>query len=278
MSAVGGGRLAAGGWQSCVSSRSSIHWGGEAQLERLAGLQPIAAARVSFRRAPSVVVGVGNEARNGDPLTLAIDGDEREIRQARQLPSTGEGFLGKDFDFNFERRRPGRGHARPEKDQIPDPDRVQELQAVDSGGDEHAARVTVRGDRAGDIDQVHHRTAEDESERIGIVRQNDLHHLGHRFRRSLGGLGHPADSELVLAVPIDKRLERAAKLRRQIVFVNRAEQRYGRLVGFQLGHAAGTGGEVPLEIGVLVGRQMMLDEVREKAHEVVAAAFLRHGQ
>ena len=30
MSAVGGGRLAAGGWQSCVSSRSSIHWGGEA--------------------------------------------------------------------------------------------------------------------------------------------------------------------------------------------------------------------------------------------------------
>ena len=33
-----------------------------------------------------------------------------------------------------------------------------------------------------------------------------------------------------------------------------------------------------LEIGMLVRRQVMLDEVCEKPDEIVAAAFLRHGQ
>ena len=33
-----------------------------------------------------------------------------------------------------------------------------------------------------------------------------------------------------------------------------------------------------LEIGVLFRWQVVLDEVREKPHEIVAAAFLRHGQ
>ena len=83
---------------------------------------------------------------------------------------------------------------------------------------------------------------------------------------------------LVLAISVHECPQRAAKLRRQIVFVNRAEQRNGRLIGFQLRNAAGTGGEVALEIGVLLRRQVMLDEIREKPDEVVAAAFLRHGQ
>jgi len=84
--------------------------------------------------------------------------------------------------------------------------------------------------------------------------------------------------QLVVAVSIDERSERAPKLRRQVVFLDRSEERDRRLVRFQLRDAARAGGEVTLEIGVLLRRQVMLDEVREKPDEIVAAASLRHGQ
>ena len=83
---------------------------------------------------------------------------------------------------------------------------------------------------------------------------------------------------LVLAVPVHERLERAAKLGRQIVFFDRAEKRDRRLVGFQLCDAAWAGGEMAFEIRVDSGRQVTLDEIREKPDEIVAATFLRHGQ
>ena len=63
-------------------------------------------------------------------------------------------------------------------DQISDLDRVQELQPVDRRRDEQAASMAMAGDGAGDVDEVHHRAAEDVSERVGVVREDDLHHLG----------------------------------------------------------------------------------------------------
>ena len=62
---------------------------------------------------------------------------------------------------------------------------VEELQVVDGGGHQQAARVAMAGDRAGDVDQVHHGAAEDEPERVGVVRQHDLNHFGRRLRRTL---------------------------------------------------------------------------------------------
>jgi hypothetical protein len=49
---------------------------------------------------------------------------------------------------------------------------MQELQAVDGGGHQQRAGVAVTGNRAGDVDQVHHRAAEDEPERVRVVRQS----------------------------------------------------------------------------------------------------------
>jgi len=51
------------------------------------------------------------------------------------------------------------------------------------------------------------------------------------------------------------------------------EKGHGRLVGLQLSDAARTTGQVTFEISVHAGRQMMLDEIREKSDEIVAAAF-----
>ena len=63
---------------------------------------------------------------------------------------------------------------------------MEELQIVDGGRDEEAAGVAVARDGAGDVDQVHDRAAQDVAERIGVVRQDDLHHLGRRLGRALG--------------------------------------------------------------------------------------------
>jgi hypothetical protein len=50
------------------------------------------------------------------------------------------------------------------------------------------------------------------------------------------------------------------------------------LVGFQLRDAARACRKMTLESGVHLGRQVMLDEIREKPDEIVAAAFLWHGR
>lgn len=47
----------------------------------------------------------------------------------------------------------------------------------------------------------------------------------------------------------------------------------GRLVGLQLSDTAWAAGQVTFEISMHAGRQMMLDEIREKSDEIVAAAF-----
>jgi len=64
-----------------------------------------------------------------------------------------------------------------------------------------------------------------------------------------------------------------------VVFVaDRSEERERRLVGFQLADAARALREMFFECLVDVARQMMLDVVGEKAHEVGAARFrVSHG-
>ena len=67
---------------------------------------------------------------------------------------------------------------------------MEELEAVDCRRDEQAPRVAMAGNRPGDVDEVHHRAAEDVPERVGIVRQHDLHHLRGAFGGPFGGQ-HP---------------------------------------------------------------------------------------
>src|SRR5262245_50609589 len=66
------------------------------------------------------------------------------------------------------------------------------------------------------------------------------------------------------AVAVDERLQRAAQLDREVVVVDRSEERDGGLIGLELGHAAWTRRQVAFEIGVDLGRQVALDEVREQ--------------
>ena len=139
-----------------------------------------ACASSHTRRSSSVSTNSGGTARVCRRWSIATN-----VRNARlvQLAPSGQRLLGEDVDLHFERGREDAGDARLQDDQVADLDRVEELQVVDGGGDEQRARVAVTGDGAGDVDEVHHRAAEDESERVGVVRQHDLHH----FRGGIGG-------------------------------------------------------------------------------------------
>ena len=150
-------------------------------------LQSLRPPLVSGAGALAVLIGLQQQRRDLNALSIAIDRDERQIRAAGQPAHAGQRLLRKHFDLHFERRGPDGGDARLENDQVADLDRVEELQAVDRGRHEQRAGVAVAGDRAGDVDEVHDRPAEDEPERVGVVRQDDLHHLGGRLRGALGG-------------------------------------------------------------------------------------------
>ena len=163
----------------------------------LRACEPLGAARVGFGGLALLFLGLENQSRNRNPLLVGVDGDEGQVGDARQPPHAGQDLLREDLDLDFERRAPGGGDARLEDDQVADLDRVEELQAVDGGGDEQAARVAVTGDGAGDVDEVHDRPAEDVAQRVGVVRQDDLHHL----RR---GLGRPLRTSIVLAFRVDE--------------------------------------------------------------------------
>ena len=118
-------------------------------------------------------------------MAFAVDGNERQVGAARHLPYAGQRLLREHLDFHLERRAPDGCHARLEDDQVADLDRMQELQAVDGRGHEQAAGVAMARDGAGDVDEVHDRAAQDEAERVRVVRQHDLHHLGGGLRRPL---------------------------------------------------------------------------------------------
>ena len=83
-------------------------------------------------------------------------------------------------------------------------------------------------------------------------------------------LSREASIQLVAAIAMQKRSQRAAQFRRQILFPDGFQQRERGLVGLELGDAAGTRGEVAFEIGVDVRRQVMFEIVREEPDDVGA--------
>jgi hypothetical protein len=81
-----------------------------------------------------------------------------------------------------------------EADQITDLDGMEKLEPVDGSGHDRDPGVANGRDRPGDVDKVYHRAAKDESQRVRVVRQHDLHHVGKRLGRRLGCQGHQAQN------------------------------------------------------------------------------------
>jgi len=100
-----------------------------------------------------------------------------------ELPHACQHFLREDIHFDFQRRVEGGGDARFQDDDVAYLDRMEELQAIDRGGDDACARVAIRRHGAGDVDEMHDRAAQHEPEGVRIVRQHDLRHVGRRFSR-----------------------------------------------------------------------------------------------
>ena len=148
----------------------------------------LAARRASASlRFPALFRRLEQERRNRHALPELVDRHERQVGEARVFPLARERALREDVDLDLQRRPEHRGDLRPQDDQVADLDRVQELQPVDGGGDDAAARVAMTGNRAGDVDEVHDGAAEHEPERVRVVRQHHLHHLGGGICGTLRG-------------------------------------------------------------------------------------------
>lgn len=71
----------------------------------------------------------------------------------------------------------------------------------------------------------------------------------------------------IAAITIQERLQSAAQFCREVLVTYGAEERNRGLVGFELRQAPRALREVCFEVGVDLGRELSLDEVRQKAHE-----------
>ncbi len=127
---------------------------------------------------PLLFITLRQQRRNLRSLTLLFQRHEGQVRPARELTPARERLLGKHRHFDFQRRREHRRDACLQHDEIADLDRIEKLEAVDRRRHDQFVRVTERGDRGGDIDEVHDGAAEHESHRVCVVRQHDLDHLG----------------------------------------------------------------------------------------------------
>ena len=80
----------------------------------------------------------------------------------------------------------------------------------------------------------------------------------------------------IAATAVDERFQRPPQLGREILFLDCAEKRNRGCVRLQLRHALWALGQVFFEFSVNVGWELTLDEIGEKAHEVVTASSVRH--
>jgi hypothetical protein len=80
----------------------------------------------------------------------------------------------------------------------------------------------------------------------------------------------------IATTAVDERFQRPPQLGREIFFLDCAEKRNRGRIGLYLRHALWALGQVFLELGVYFGWQLTLDEIGEKAHEVVTASSVRH--
>ncbi len=150
-------------------------------------LQPLRAAHPGVFGGPLLVLAVEEEGRDAHARAGGRHRHEREKRPARELAPPRQGLFREHVHLHLERRGERAGDARFEHDEIADFDRVEELEVVHRGRDHRRARVPDARDRPRDVDQVHNGAAQDVAERVRVVRQHHLHHLGRRLGRPLGG-------------------------------------------------------------------------------------------
>jgi hypothetical protein len=80
-----------------------------------------------------------------------------------------------------------------------------------------------------------------------------------------------ASPDSIISALVDECLERAAQLGWEVLVADRVQQAHGRLVRFQLRYAPWARGQMMFQPLVNLGRQLVLYEIREQSHQLVAA-------
>src|SRR3569833_1467912 len=132
------------------------------------------------------------------PSTVLIYSYEHQVSACDMEVRSGLGILNPDFHTDFEGCIEGAIDAGLQNEQIAYVDGLDEIDMVHRCCDHMRPGVPICRDRSGEIDEVHEAAAEQVAERVCIVGEDDLSHLGLRagygthkrvgFCRAHGGL------------------------------------------------------------------------------------------
>ena len=138
-----------------------------------------AATRVFI--APSLLIRFRDDSGNGDVATTSIHGDEGQIRGTDMLALIEKVVFHPDFYSHFHRSVEDAVNGRTKNHQISHMHGSPKIEMIDGSGDDIIPGVAMRRHRAGEIDPVHESSAQQSSQWIGIVGEDDFIHLRLRI-------------------------------------------------------------------------------------------------
>ena len=113
-------------------------------------------------------------------MATLIDRDESEKSRGRMFPFSLGVIFRKHFDAHFDGSMKRAIHLRFEHDKFTQADGVEKIQVIYRRRNHLAVAMPPRGDRAGNIDQVHHASAQNVPKKIGVLRKHKFNHFGAR--------------------------------------------------------------------------------------------------
>src|ERR1700675_3768729 len=112
--------------------------------------------------------------------TSAIDGDKCQVGGADMTAGLGVVVLDPDFYADLHRRIKHAVDGGAQDHDVADAHGHKKIKMIDGRRDHIVARVPMRGHGRGHVDPVHKTSADEGIERVGVVGEDDLRHLGLR--------------------------------------------------------------------------------------------------
>jgi hypothetical protein len=122
-----------------------------------------------------------DKRRNGCGPPIGINRHIGYKSRTRLPPAIGDVVLEVNLHFYFHGSVEGPGDLGSQENDLTDADRVQEIERVDGNSYDVTLAVAMRGNGPGHIHQMHDLSAQNITERVRVIRENDFHHFRSRM-------------------------------------------------------------------------------------------------
>jgi len=147
-------------------------------------IQPHPPPLPSLAKTPSVIFRFHNQRRNCMRLTIQINRHKRNVSAAGMFSLSSKNILRKNLHAHFHRSTKHPVHAGFQYDELAHANGKSKIEIIHRRRNHMAVRMSMCGNRARNVDQMHHASAQHIPQRIRIIRQHRFHHL--RLRRANG--------------------------------------------------------------------------------------------